>query len=216
MVQEYSKIPVYTVLSSTLVLTGHNQLDKDSVVFMASKSGDTKETVAACKYVKEIGCTVVSVCGKEDSVLESLSDYCFVYGDGRPQELVYYLLIGKVLFNKGYFPEYPKFADELKNLPQVLCDCRKAVDEYALEYCKKYCDAPYHIWIGSGNCWPVVYAFAMCVLEESLWIRTKSVSSPEFFHGTLELLEKDVPVTLCMTEGKTRPLDERVKEFIVN
>ena len=44
----------------------------------------------------------------------------------------------------------------------------------------------------------------MCVLEESQWIRTKSVSSPEFFHGTLELLEDDVCTTLLLTEGPTR------------
>lgn len=53
----------------------------------------------------------------------------------------------------------------------------------------------------------------MCVLEESQWIRTKSVSSPEFFHGTLELLEEDVCTTLLLTEGPTRAQDERVREF---
>ena len=53
----------------------------------------------------------------------------------------------------------------------------------------------------------------MCVLEESQWIRTKSVSSPEFFHGTLELLEDDVCTTLLLTEGPTRAQDERVKAF---
>ena len=40
------------------------------------------------------------------------------------------------------------------------------------------------------------------------------VSSPEFFHGTIELIEKDVCATLCMTEAETRPLDERVKRFL--
>ena len=54
----------------------------------------------------------------------------------------------------------------------------------------------------------------MCVLEESLWIRTKSVTSQEFFHGTLELVDKDVCVTLLITEGKTRNADLKVKKFI--
>lgn len=53
----------------------------------------------------------------------------------------------------------------------------------------------------------------MCVLEESQWLRTKSVTSPEFFHGTIELVEPGVCVALAMTEAQTRPLDERVARF---
>ena len=83
-INEMSSIPVYSVLASTLVYTGHNQLCSHSLVFMASKSGDTKETVAAAKYVKEKGCTIVSIIGKEDSILEELSDYSVIYKDGRP------------------------------------------------------------------------------------------------------------------------------------
>jgi len=214
MINEMSNIPVYCVLSSLLVITGHNQLNKDSLIMMSSKSGDTKETVAAAKYLKEKGCTIISIVGNSDSPLEKLSDYCFVYGEGRPQELVMYLLVGKILNNKGFFEKYQQFADELKALPAVLVSVRKSVDNKALEYCQKYHNEPYNIWIASGNLWPVCYAYAMCVLEESQWIRTKSVSSPEFFHGTLELVEKDVCVTLLITEGKTRELDLRVKNFI--
>lgn len=214
MINEMSDIPVYSVLVSTLIVTGHNQLNKDSLVFMSSKSGDTMETVAGAQYLKKMGCTIVSIVGKEKSPLEALSDYCVVYKNGRPQELVMYLLIGKILMNRGYFNEYKKFADELKELPAVLVSVRKEVDEKAIDYCQKYHNEPYNIWIASGNLWPVCYAYAMCVLEESQWIRTKSVSSPEFFHGTLELIEKDVCVTLLVTEGKTRNLDLRVKNFI--
>lgn len=214
-INEMSDIPVYSILSSELIYTGFNQLGNESLVFMASKSGDTKETVEAAKYIKQnFGSTIISIVGKSNSPLEKLSNYCFVYGDGRPQELIMYILVGRILYNKGFFNEYPKFADELKQLPAVLCSVRKQADQKAIEYCKKYHNAPYHIWVASGDLWPVCYAYAMCVLEESQWIRTKSVSSPEFFHGTLELVEEDVPVTLLVTEGKTRELDLRAKKFI--
>lgn len=35
----------------------------------------------------------------------------------------------------------------------------------------------------------------------------------EFFHGPLELLEKDVPLFLVKGEGKCRALDDRVEHF---
>ena len=69
------------------------------------------------------------------------------------------------------------------------------------------------MWIGGAEMWGEVYLFSMCILEEMQWKRTKSVSSAEFFHGTLELLEKDVPLFLVKGEGKCRPLDDRVERF---
>lgn len=57
------------------------------------------------------------------------------------------------------------------------------------------------MWIGGAEMWGEVYLFSMCILEEMQWKRTKSVSSAEFFHGTLELLEKEVPLFLVKGEG---------------
>ena len=53
----------------------------------------------------------------------------------------------------------------------------------------------------------------MCVMEEMQWIRTKSVKAAEFFHGTLELLEKDVSLMVIMGEDELRPQCERVVNF---
>lgn len=212
-VNQMSKIPVDAMLSADLMAMGSNRLTDRSVAFLTSKSGDTKETVAAAKYLKERGVRLVSVNGVADSPLEALSDYCVVYKEGRPQELVFYLLIGRLLYNHGDFSEYPAFADDLKNLAAALVQVRKEADDKCRDYALKYHKEPYNIWIGSGDLWPTAYSYSMCVLEESQWIRTKSVSSPEFFHGTIELLEDDVCVTLLLTEGVTRPMDERVKRF---
>ena len=167
----------------------------------------------AAEWLKEQGVRIISIVGRENSPLEKISDACVVYGEGRPQELVLYLLIGRILYRNGDFPEYPQFADELKGLAYALAQVRKAADEKCRKYALDYCREPYNIWVGSGDLWPTAYSYSMCVLEESQWIRTKSVSSPEFFHGTLELLEDDVCLTLLLTEGPTRVLDERVKDF---
>lgn len=212
-IRHMSQLPVENILSAELMLGGSNRLTDRTVAFLTSKSGDTAETVKAAQWLKEKGVRIVSAVGKENSVLESLSDDCVVYGEGRPQELVFYLLIGRILYRNGDFPEYPKFAEELKGLAYALAQVRKAADEKCRQYALDYHKEPYNIWIGSGDLWPTAYSYSMCVLEESQWIRTKSVSSPEFFHGTLELLEDDVCTTLLLTEGPTRVLDERVKEF---
>lgn len=47
-----------------------------------------------------------------------------------------------------------------------------------------------------------------------MWIRTKSISSPEFFHGMLEIIDDDTPVTLFIGEDEQRPLSLRVANFL--
>ncbi len=212
-INQTSNIPSGSMISADLTAMGCNRITDKTVAFLTSKSGDTTDTLEAARYLKQRGVRLVSVTGVPNSPLEKLSDFCITYGDGRPQELVFYLLVGRLLYRHGAFPEYPQFADELKNLASALAEVRKQADPFCLEYAKKYCREPYHIWIGSGDLWPMAYSYSMCTLEESLWLRTKSVSSPEFFHGTLELLEDDVCVTLLMTDGPTRFLDEKVKLF---
>ena len=43
------------------------------------------------------------------------------------------------------------------------------------------------IWIGSGETWGETYLFSMCLLEEMQWIKTKSVTSSEFFSWNIRI-----------------------------
>lgn len=211
---QLSDLPACSMLAADYLCLDNKQLTDRSVAFLTSKSGDTAETVAAAQKLKEKQVRIISAVGVEHSVLESLSDACIVYQAGRPQELIFYLMIFRILYRKGFFPEYEAFASDLEGLGEDLADVRIQADEKCLTYAKAYHNEPYNIWIGSGDLWPTAYSYSMCVLEESQWIRTKSVSSPEFFHGTIELVEDDVCVTLLLTEGPTRMQDERVKRFV--
>jgi fructoselysine-6-phosphate deglycase len=213
LIETQSKIPVYMKLSAELLKTGHKQLNERSIAILFSKSGDTPETIEAVKYLNERGVRTIGIVGEPNTPLAQLAKYPIVYFDGRPQEMMLYILVARLLKNNDEFPDYDQFISELKLLPNALNQVRKQADEKALAYAVKYQNDPYQIWVGSGNMWGITYSYSMCVLEESQWLRTKSVSSAEFFHGTLELVEKDVCVTLLKTEGETRPLDDRVEQF---
>ena len=212
-IRHMSQLPVESVLSADLMTGDCNRIGSKTVAFLTSKSGNTTETVEAARWLKAQGVRLFAAVGQPDSMLEALCDDTIVYGAGRPQEMIFYLLIGRLLYHSGDFEAYPRFADELQGLARALAEVRKQADEKCRRYALAYCKEPYNIWIGSGDLWPTAYSYSMCVLEESQWIRTKSVSSPEFFHGTLELLEDDVCTTLLLTEGPTRMQDERVKAF---
>ena len=171
-IRHMSKLPTENILAADLMLGGSNRIGEGTVAFLTSKSGDTGETVEAAKWLKERGVRIVSVCGKADSVLESISDDCVVYGEGRPQELVFYYLIGRILYRNGDFSSYPQFADELNGLAYALAQVRKQADEKCRQYALDYHKEPYNIWVGSGdlacpvrsfstehlNCWKMMYA----------------------------------------------------------
>ncbi|MDD3172913.1 MAG: SIS domain-containing protein [Herbinix sp.] len=216
MMKSMSKIPVFTEIPAELMATGNAMVTDRTVAILTSKSGDTKETVAVAKWLKERNVTTVSLCGEANSPLAEVSTFSANYGEAHPHDLASIFIVGKIMFNKGEFPDYPQFADELKNIGNVLVSVAKAAEETGKKYAAMFEkeDKEYQIWIGSGMTWGGTYSMAMCVLEECQWLRTKSINSAEFFHGTIELVEKNVLVAIGMGEGLTRPLDERAVNFV--
>lgn len=98
-------------------------------------------------------------------------------------------------------------------MPEVLQKVREDNDERALAFAEKHKDTKFHMCVGAGNTWGETYCFAMCVLEEMQWIPTKSIHAAEFFHGTVEMTEKDMSFMLFKGEDETRPLLDRVENL---
>ena len=116
--------------------------------------------------------------------------------------------------NAGEFDAYDKFMAELKNMPKILADVQEKNDAPAKAYAEKYKDEPLQYLIGSGNLWGWAYCYAMCIMEEMQWMRTKSVSAADFFHGTLEVIERDSVVILFKGEDASRKEMDRAENFL--
>ncbi|MFR2030649.1 MAG: hypothetical protein ACLS3M_04040, partial [Collinsella sp.] len=97
-----------------------------------------------------------------------------------------------------------------------MLDIRKRFEPRAEELARKYALADYTMFIGSGALWGETILYSMCLLEEMQWKRIRHITSHDFFHGTLELLEPGVPVFLFMGEDECRALDERVRAFLTS
>ena len=219
LIKTNSTIPWYYEIAAELVTAKPKQLTKDSVVITASLSGTTVETINAAKYAKEVGATVIALVGEKECPLAEYADYVFENRTASNDNLVeeiyiqYFALGARFMKNNGEFPEYEKFIDALKQMPEVLQKVREDNDERALAFAEKHKDTKFHMCVGAGNTWGETYCFAMCVLEEMQWIKTKSIHAAEYFHGTLELVEEDTSLILFYGEDETRPLMDRVKNF---
>lgn len=214
--RHYTDLPIYLENAAELCIkTDKRYLTKDSLVITASASGNTKEILEAVKMCKEMGIEVAGFSKDMETPLAKELDYIIANpcGDCEHSYMMFFMLGLRLLYNRGEFPAYEKFADQMANLHDNLLRIREEFEPRAAGIARDYAREPYNIFIGSGTLWGETYLFSMCILEEMQWVRTKSVTSADFFHGTLELVEKDVPVFLFKGEDEYRPLDERVERF---
>ena len=205
-----ASFPFYVEHAADFNTEGNKKFSKDSVLIVTSATGNTKEVVETVETAKKIGARVISVVGAPNTPLVELADYSIQgYGD-----LIFYMMLLRFAYNKGDYPEYDEMVKNLSNLVDVLPFAEKQADEYCEAYARAHRDDKIQYLIGSGNLWGPTYSYAMCIMEEMQWMRTKSVTAGDFFHGTLEVIGRDDSVILFYGEDATRPQMERAEKFL--
>lgn len=218
LLQRRSRFPVFVDYPAEIAVTGSANLTEKSIVVIPSLSGTTKESVAMLDRLGEIGCSVIALIGHEDTPLGKCGGHVFVNfaADDTSCESFYIqsLLIAlSILSHRGEIDNYGEIVSQLARLPAGLVEVKRSYEGKAAEFARFIADSDYHVVIGSGNAWPEAFYYAMCILEEMQWIRTRPVHASDFFHGTLELIEKGVSVILFKGEDDLRPLADRVEQF---
>lgn len=218
-VKARSAIPFEVEHAAEYLTTGNRRITDRSIVLFSSVTGTTEEMVQALRKVKQTGARILGFIDLEHTALEEFCDYCISYP--KNEQLKFFMTADRFLYQAGDFPEYDTYYQEMEaHLPQALAEVEKAADEWAQEFAAdkyRYClENPHmpHYFIGSGTQWGATYSYAMCYWEEQLWLRTKSISAAEFFHGTLEIIDAQTPVVLYIGEDAQRPLAERVARFL--
>lgn len=216
-----SALDVRAENAAEYLTTGNRRLTERSVVIYSSVSGNTPEMVQLVKKVKQVGARVVAFIDTPGSVLTQPEywDHLVLYP--KNEQLKFYMVANYLMAKNGEFPEYPQYNQEMEaHLAKGLANIEKLADAWAWQYAKDkaaflkaHPDLP-HYFIGAGNQWGATYSYAMCYWEEQMWIRTRSITCPEFFHGMQEVITADTPVTLFMGEDEQRPLAERVARFL--
>jgi len=221
LMQARSRFPTFCVRAAELVLTGHASLSERSILVVPSLSGKTKESIEVIQYANARGATTISLIGNRDTPVAEASRHCFVnFAQDDTSSESFYLqslcMVLSVLRQCGEIKDYERIVTELSLLPALLVDVKKTFEPSARAFAQAIADSPYHIISGAGATYPEAYYYGMCILEEMQWILTRPVHASDFFHGTLELLEKGVSVVLFKGEDASRPLVDRAEKFARN
>jgi len=213
------KVQAHAVIAAEFMAMHHKAFTKDSVCVFCTRSGNTKEIVAAARFCKEAGARTIVYVSNDNTPICDYADYkvsSFAEDDCLCEAIYTFLfcLTGRFLKNAGEFDKYDLFMEQYAGITPYLLRAKEQFEPRCAAMAAQFKNVDYHMIVGSGMLWGEAYDYAMCILEEMQWIKTKSIHAAEFFHGTIELVEKDTSILLFYGEDETRPLMERVQRFV--
>ena len=211
--RERTALDVFAVNAAEYLTTGDRRVGEGTVVVVSSVTGSTVEMVDGVKKAQAAGAKVLGFIDVETTELARMVDWEIAYPAN--EQLKFFMVADRFLYRHGEFDEYDVYYAQLDaHLARDLVEVEKAADAFGLAFAQKHHDDKLPYVVGAGNQYGSTYSYAMCYWEEQHWIRTKSIHSAEFFHGMLEIVERDTPVTVFVGEDAQRPLSERVVRFL--
>lgn len=212
--QTHSSWPVKAVIGKEFILAPDPGFGPSSVAVFASDSGTTPDIVECIDFAKAAGVTTLGFTGRSETPIAQNVDHVFLSAPGAwPMDIPFLLLSAAILNKRGEFDGHDRLVRDLEAMPEALASVREQVDDKAQLWARDHADTDFHFLVGSGYTWGLTYLYSMCILEEMQWLKTTRVQGAEFFHGSLELIEKDTSLMLFKGEDETRPVMERVERF---
>jgi glutamine---fructose-6-phosphate transaminase (isomerizing) len=190
-------------------------LDGRSLVIGISQSGETIDTLAAIRYAKAQGSTVIGVTNVVDSALAREAD-AVLYTRAGPEigvaatktfttQLVAMQLLGLYLAQvRGALDPgtVAHLVHELNELPDKM---RKVLelDSEVLEMSKQWADVRDFFFLGRSGDFPVAMEGAL-KLKEIAYVRAEGYAAGEMKHGPIALIEPGVVVVGVAMDTKIR------------
>ena len=193
---------------------------KNSILVVSCHKGNTPETIEAAKLAKTRGVPVIALTWLEESEIIQHVDYVIRYSFGIEKDVgkekpVKALLVAVEILNQteGY-ANYFAFMAGVDKIDTIVKRACKIVENRAFEFAKDHKDDQVIFTMGSGAAYGAAYMESICIFMEMQWIPSPTVHSGEFFHGPFEVVDKNIPFIIQVSEGKTRALDERALTFL--
>ena len=200
----------------------------ENAVVVAMSLSSTPETIEAAKKAKELGATTVVLTVTKDSPLVQYGDYSWIYGsqsndaadsdgvvDKETSGEALCLRFGfELLRLYDNYEFYDKAVDGFDKLDETCRKIAKKVRLRAKKFGEDHKDDPIIYTLGTGPSLGEAYIESICMFMEMEWIHSFCFNSGELFHGPFECVDFDTPYVIFLSEGKTRPMDERALRFL--
>lgn len=189
------RVPAEVSLSYELCWRAPVRLGERALVFVASYSGATADTLAALEFARSRGARTVALVNHADSPIGQGADdvvaYCSPGLYSLPLAAVSSFAIEWARLD-GH-PEAETLAAALEALPGEVGDAFRSTRERGLALAEEFIDSSLLYCVGAGPLYGLAYKFALTVFMENLRTHGSVVESAEFRHGPAEMLERERP-----------------------
>ena len=216
------RTPSHVYTSNEFNYATPKDFDGNTLVITLSHSGTTPETVAAAQKATDAGAVSICLSNVEDSPLWKAGTNPVHYDHGpevAPEEKnqgILFSLAFELL--KVLDPEqearWQKGVEAVSHLSECREDALATYGERAKQWGSDNKREQIIYTMGSGANYGEMYSTASCWFMEMQWINSNAIHSGEYFHGPFEITDFDVPFVMIVSNGATRHLDERARNFV--
>lgn len=202
--------PVIVDIASEFRYSGR-LIDKRTLVIIVSQSGETADTLAALREAKKRSARILSITNVVGSSIARESDNAFYTWAGSEiavastkgyttQLISFYMIalkFGKLL-GTITSEDYSLIIQGMKGLPKKIEELLKNTEIYK-EIAEILKDKKTCFYLGRGLDYYTAMESAL-KLKELSYIYTESFAAGELKHGTIALIEEDIPVLVVATQ----------------
>jgi len=185
-------------------------INKDDLMIVISQSGETADTLAALRLVKEKGAKSLGIVNAVGSTITREVD-SGIYLHAGPEigvastkaftSQVTALLIFSLFIKQEKGLELDKeLLKQINELPSKVKEVLK-VDKETKEIAKDFKDVNNFLYLGRGLNFPVALEGAL-KLKEISYIHAEGYPAAEIKHGPIALIDEDMPVVFLATKNK--------------
>ncbi|MHA1836240.1 MAG: glutamine--fructose-6-phosphate transaminase (isomerizing) [Candidatus Odinarchaeia archaeon] len=215
MLAGFSKTLAQPVISSEFDEFVKDLIDEKTTVLAITQSGETSDTINACRYAKKFGARIVAITNTVGSSITRISDKSlytqagpeigvaatktFVVQLGSLNMLALRLGLLKGTLTRG---EYKKLIDELNFIPSHVKTVIETQEDKVKSSTEFYFKAPNFLFLGRGINSTVALEGSL-KLKEISYIHAEGYPAGESKHGPIALIEDGFPVVFVAPPDNT-------------
>lgn len=207
--------------SYELVWRNPVRLNENAIVFLASYSGGTEDTLAALRLAKRKGARTVAIVRRRDSssVMSMEADEVIDYDStalyALPLATIYLFALEIAKVGDPTCGHVTEAIDGLFALPPLLGEVYRASEVRARELAEVFADSTLLYVLGAGPLYGLAYKFALTVSMENIRIHGSVVETAEFRHGPVEMLDRQkADMVLLVGTDESRDMTIRILDFV--
>lgn len=219
LMDRFTSVPADCYYSYEFIWQNPKRLGKKSIVFLASYSGGTEDTVAALRFANQKGATTVALVNDAGSLMGKEADVTIAY---QSKALFSLPLAAAFIFVLEYArlsgeANAVEVMNDLFKVPDLLTEQYRSEKEPSLALAQDFKNEEMIYTLSAGSLHGLGYKFGLTVFMENMRVNGSYIEAAEFRHGPAEMMDRHKPAFVVLKgNDDSRPMLERIIELLIS